>query len=201
MAGKFWDNSSLGMNLASPRPSITVTQILCIMDAIIATAAGSMVIAMIANGSPIRHHLSKVERRLLGRIKVRMNTSNFNFKVFVASVTFLISTLGLVQTASSNGQTFTCSLEPLSFEFYKTNDLDQELTRIFRGGNKVMTTESKLEVHGSGVCRHRIWSFNYYGPITITEMGCYGEITPPDNAVGKISFSNDGSYMREVFCY
>ena len=133
--------------------------------------------------------------------QVKMNTSNFNFKVFVASVTFLISTLGLVQTASSNGQTFTCSLEPLSFEFYKTNDLDHELTRIFRGGNKVMTTESKLEVHGSGVCRHRIWSFDYYGPITITEMGCYGEITPPDNAVGTISFDNESDFRREVFCY
>ena len=60
MAGKFWDNSSPGMNLASPRPSITVTQILCIMDGIIATAAGSMVIAMIANGSPTQPHADRI---------------------------------------------------------------------------------------------------------------------------------------------
>ena len=53
IAGKFWANSSPGMNLASPRLSITATQILCIMDGIIATAACSMVIAMIADGRPI----------------------------------------------------------------------------------------------------------------------------------------------------
>jgi hypothetical protein len=72
VAGKFWDNSSPSMNLASPRLSITVTQILCIMDGIIATAAGSMVIAMIANGSPTQPHADRICIGLFPRLTLRM---------------------------------------------------------------------------------------------------------------------------------
>lgn len=94
-----------------------------------------------------------------------------------------------------------CSLLPLSFYFYEDNDEQIHYVKIIRGEFVDLITSARFDVEGSGPCRHRIWSFDYNGPITIRELGCYGEIHPPKDAVGEISFDSKVDYKRSVFCY
>ena len=67
------------------------------------------------------------------------------------------------------------------------------------GGEEQFTT-AHLDVQGSGSCRYRMWTFEYYGaPITVKELGCYGEVHPPKDAIGEVEFSNN--YAHSVYCY
>jgi len=94
-----------------------------------------------------------------------------------------------------------CSLLPLSFHLYQHNDEQIYYAKIIRDDFVDLITSAELDVQGSGPCRHRVWSFDYHGPITIRELGCYGEVHPPNDAMGEISFDSEVDYKRGVFCY
>ena len=103
--------------------------------------------------------------------------------------------------AASKDLSYTCSLIPLTFNFYQQSDLFTYDIEVKRGDVVDLTTSAEVNIQGSGPCRHRIWSFDYHGPITIRELGCYGEIHPPKDAKGEISFDSEVDYQRGVFCY
>ena len=96
---------------------------------------------------------------------------------------------------------YTCSLPPLKFNFYIQSDDYTYDIEVVRGDLVDLSTQAEVELYGSGVCRHRVWNFDYNGPISIRELGCYGEIEPPKDAVGEISFDSEAGYRRMVFCY
>ena len=104
-------------------------------------------------------------------------------------------------TAATEELSFSCSLTPLTFNFYQQSDLFTYDIEVRRGDFVDLNTSAEVNVQGSGPCRHRIWSFDYHGPITIRELGCYGEIYPPKDAKGEISFDIEVDYKRGVYCY
>jgi hypothetical protein len=105
------------------------------------------------------------------------------------------------EAIEKNDPVHSCSLVPLSFYLYQNNDEKMYFAKIMNGDFVDVITSVELDVQGSGPCRHRIWSFDYHGPITIREFGCYGEIHPPKDAKGEISFDSEVDYKRGVFCY
>ena len=121
---------------------------------------------------------------------------------FVCAIIVLhaLITLNWVNAATKD-LSYTCSLTPLTFNFYQQSDLFTYDIEVKRGDFVDLTTSAEVNIQGSGPCRHRIWSFDYHGPITIRELGCYGEIYPPKNAVGEISFDREVDYKRGVFFY
>ena len=104
-------------------------------------------------------------------------------------------------TAATEELSFSCSLTPLTFNFYQQSDLFTYDIEVRRGDFVDLNTSAEVNVQGSGPCRHRIWSFDYHGPITIRELGCYGEIYPHKDAKGEISFDSEVDYKRGVYCY
>jgi len=48
--------------------------------------------------------------------------------------------------------------------------------------------QATLKTAGSGVCRYAIWSFELNGPMSVSTIGCYGEVLPPEGAVGEVWF-------------
>jgi hypothetical protein len=94
---------------------------------------------------------------------------------------------------------YSCSLPPLAFKFYKMGDGNLYDMEVIRGTAVDLFSAVEADLQGSGVCRHRVWSFDYDGPITVQELGCYGEIQPPEDAVGEVVFGD--SFKQSLFCY
>ena len=112
-----------------------------------------------------------------------------------ALLLFVISaTAGVTRELS-----YSCSLPPLAFKFYKTGDGNLYDMEVIRGTAVDLFSAVEADLQGSGVCRHRVWSFDYDGPITVQELGCYGEIQPPEDAVGEVVFGD--SFKHRLFCY
>ena len=53
---------------------------------------------------------------------------------------------------------------------------------------------------GSGVCRKAIWPFDNNGTMSISTLGCYGEVIPPEGAKGEVNFSNPKEHRLRFFC-
>ena len=112
-----------------------------------------------------------------------------------ALLLFVISaTAGVTRELS-----YSCSLPPLAFKFYKMGDGNLYDMEVIRGTAVDLFSAVEADLQGSGVCRHRVWSFDYDGPITVQELGCYGEIQPPEDAVGEVVFGD--SFKQSLFCY
>jgi hypothetical protein len=112
-----------------------------------------------------------------------------------ALLLFVISaTAGVTRELS-----YSCSLPPLAFKFYKMGDGNLYDMEVIRGTAVDLFSAVEADLQGSGVCRHRVWSFDYDGPITVQELGCYGEIQPPKDAVGEVVFGD--SFKHSLFCY
>ena len=94
---------------------------------------------------------------------------------------------------------YSCSLPPLAFKFYKMGDGNLYDMEVIRGTAVDLFSAVEADLQGSGVCRHRVWSFDYDGPITVKDLGCYGEIHPPEGAVGEVVFGD--SFKQSLFCY
>ena len=94
---------------------------------------------------------------------------------------------------------YSCSLPPLAFKFYEMGDGNPYDIEVIRGTAVDLFSAVEADLQGSGVCRHRVWSFDYDGPITVKDLGCYGEIQPPEDAVGEVMFGD--SFKHSLFCY
>ena len=117
-------------------------------------------------------------------------------KQFTAALLlFIISaTAGVTRELS-----YSCSLPPLAFKFYQMGDGNLYDIEVIRGTAVDLFSAVEADMQGSGVCRHSIWLFDYDGPITVKELGCYGEIQPPEDAVGEVVFGD--SFKHSLFCY
>ena len=60
---------------------------------------------------------------------------------------------------------------------------------------------AEVSIEGSGICRHRVWRFDYQGFTQVTELACYGEVDPPETATGYISFDRDAPYTEWFWCH
>ena len=96
---------------------------------------------------------------------------------------------------------FSCSLPPYNFNVLRKDDQDDKDWVVIKQGtyseeyaNTTLTTE------GSGVCRKAIWSFDHNGPMSISTLGCYGEVVPPEGAMGEITLGI-GDLANDFFCY
>lgn len=107
---------------------------------------------------------------------------------------FVSATAGVTRELS-----YSCSLPPLAFKFYKMDDGNLYDIEVIRGTAVDLFSAVEADIQGSGVCRHSIWLFDYDGPITVKELGCYGEIQPPEDAVGEVVFGD--SFKHSLFCY
>jgi hypothetical protein len=94
---------------------------------------------------------------------------------------------------------YSCSLPPLAFKFYKMGDGNLYDMEVIRGTAVDLFSAVEADLQGSGECRHLVWSFDYDGPITVQELGCYGEIQPPEDAVSEVVFGD--SFKHSLFCY
>ena len=94
---------------------------------------------------------------------------------------------------------YSCSLSPLAFKFYQMGEGNLYDMEVIRGTGVDLVSAVEADLQGSGVCRHRVWSFDYDGPITVKDLGCYGEIQPPEGAVGEVVFGD--SFKHSLFCY
>ena len=112
-----------------------------------------------------------------------------------ALILFVVSaTAGVTRELS-----YSCSVPPLAFKFYKMDDGNLYDIEVIRGTAVELFSAVEADIQGSGVCRHLVWSFDYDGPITVKELGCYGEIQPPEDAVGEVVFGD--SFKHSLFCY
>ena len=84
-------------------------------------------------------------------------------KLTAALILFIISaTAGVTRELS-----YSCSLPPLAFKFYQMGDGNLYDIEVIRGTAVDLASVVEADLQGSGVCRHRIWSFDYDGPITV----------------------------------
>ena len=112
-----------------------------------------------------------------------------------ALILFVVSaTAGVTRELS-----YSCSVPPLTLKFYKMDDGNLYDIEVIRGTAVELFSAAEADIQGSGVCRHLVWSFDYDGPITVKELGCYGEIQPPEDAVGEVVFGD--SFKHSLFCY
>jgi len=82
---------------------------------------------------------------------------------------------------------FNCSLPPYDFNVLRKGDQDdKDWVAIRQGTYSERYTDATFTTEGSGVCRKAIWSFEHNGPMSISTLGCYGEVIPPEDAVGEI---------------
>ena len=112
-----------------------------------------------------------------------------------ALILFVVSaTAGVTRELS-----YSCSVPPLAFKFYQMGDGNLYDIEVIRGTAVELFSAVEADIQGSGVCRHSIWLFDYDGPITVKELGCYGEVLPPEDAVGEVAFG--ASFKHSLFCY
>ena len=77
---------------------------------------------------------------------------------------------------------------------------DNDWVAIRRGTYSEEYAGATSTTEGSGLCRKAIWSFDYNGPMSISTLGCYGEVISPENAVGEITLVKEKHGPR-FFCY
>ena len=83
-----------------------------------------------------------------------------------ALLLFIISaTAGVTREVS-----YSCSLPPLAFKFYQMGDGNLYDIEVIRGTAVDLFSAVEADLQGSGVCRHRVWSFDYDGPITVKDI-------------------------------
>ena len=61
--------------------------------------------------------------------------------------------------------------------------------------------QTTLKTAGSGACRYAIWSLELNGPMSVSTLGCYGEVLPPEGAVGEVWFGSRKEGAKLAFCY
>lgn len=132
----------------------------------------------------------------------------FSKKSCLASVTLVFCSVVSVATAKDslhidgqNKPIFTCELLPLTFQFYE-NKTDNNWIGLIEHGNGEQTilTVQHDEV-GSGLCKHNQFQFDFRGSMTVRGFGCIGEVRPPENANGWITFGEYDHSSPSVFCY
>ena len=77
---------------------------------------------------------------------------------------------------------------------------DKDWVAIRQGTYSEEYADATFSTEGSGDCRKAIWSFDNEGPISISTLGCYSEVVPPENAVGKIAVGK-GDESSGFYCY
>jgi hypothetical protein len=67
--------------------------------------------------------------------------------------------------------------------------------------NVSLVNSNSVKLEGTGVCRHRVAKFKT-GTVEyiFTELGCYGEVTPPENTVGEIVVYIDNIEKMRKWC-
>jgi len=123
-------------------------------------------------------------------------------KYFLSTFTTLILSILLTTVANANPQQATktpavleCSLPPFTFTVYPHEwkpEINGFVSTIYinKHNKPAYIRQVKVKADGSGVCRHSVWTFNLgvdmEVPITVRELGCWGEMNPPENAKGYI---------------
>ena len=132
---------------------------------------------------------------------------DFLMKSCLASITLVFCSVVSVATAKDrlvlDGQSkpiFACELLPLTFQFYQ-NKTDNNWIGLIEHGNGEQTILTvQQDSVGSGLCKHNQFQFDFRGSVTISEFGCLGEIKPPENANGWITFGTPETTTRSVYC-
>ena len=98
---------------------------------------------------------------------------------------------------------FECSLPPEKYSVYRLGEDYEDGSAIFIEMNNY-TSGVKADVweaEGSGICRFQYWVFDYKGKTRLSDLGCYGENFPPENAKGEIIINGPGEYSGSYYCY
>ena len=98
---------------------------------------------------------------------------------------------------------FKCSLPPEKYSVYRLGEGYEDGSAVFIEMNNYTTLVKAdvWEVEGTGVCRFQYWVFDYKGTNRLSDLGCYGETFPPENAKGEIIINGPGEYSRSYYCY
>ena len=96
---------------------------------------------------------------------------------------------------------FECNLPPYNFDVLRKGDQDDKDWVVIKQGKYSQEhAQATFMTDGSGVCRKAIWSFDNKGPMSISTLGCYGEVVPPESAVGEIIIDR-GTFKSGFYCY
>ena len=98
---------------------------------------------------------------------------------------------------------FECRLPPEKYSVYRLGEDYEDGSAIFTEMNNY-TSVAKADVwaaEGSGVCHFQYWVFDYKGTTRLSDLGCFGENFPPENAKGEIIINGPGEYTRSYYCY
>lgn len=96
---------------------------------------------------------------------------------------------------------FSCSLSPYEFNILRKGEwANKDWVAIKQGSYSEHYAQATLNTEGSGVCRYAIWSFELNGPMSVSTLGCYGEVLPPEGAVGEVILGQGASSLR-FYCY
>ena len=132
----------------------------------------------------------------------------FLTKSCLASITLVLCSVVSVATAKDrlviDGQSkpiFACELLPLTFQFYQNNTDNNWIGLIEHGNGEQTILTVQHDRVGSGLCKHNQFQFDFRGSMTVSEFGCYGEVKPPENANGWITFGEHNHSSPSVFCY
>ena len=98
---------------------------------------------------------------------------------------------------------FECILPPEKYSvFMLSENYYEDAAVLIEQYNKRTVVRAHYWVsQGSGVCRFHIWKFNYEGETTLSNLGCYGETSPPENANGTLSLEGPSGLRRSYYCY
>ena len=98
---------------------------------------------------------------------------------------------------------FECSLPPEKYSVYRLGeDYEDGSARFIEMNNYTSVVKADVwEAEGTGVCRFQYWVFDYKGTTRLSDLGCYGETFPPENAKGEIIINGPGEYSRSYYCY
>ena len=132
----------------------------------------------------------------------------FLIKSLFASITLVFCSVFSVATAKDrlviDGQSkpiFACELLPLRFQFYQNKTDNNWIGLIEHGNGEQTILRVQHDRVGSGLCKHNQFEFDFRSSMTVSEFGCYGEVKPPENANGWITFGESSPGAPSVFCY
>ena len=132
----------------------------------------------------------------------------FLIKSCLASITLVLCSVVSVATAKDrlviDGQSkpiFACELLPLTFQFYHNNTDNNWIGLIEHGNGEQTILTVQHDRVGSGLCKHNQFQFDFRGSITVSEFGCLGEIKPPENANGWITFDGQRNRNLTFYCH
>ena len=133
----------------------------------------------------------------------------FLIKSCLASITLVFCSVVSVATAKDrlviDGQSkpiFACELLPFTFQFYQNKTDNNWIGLIEHGNGEQSILTVQHDRVGSGLCKHNQFQFDFLrGSIFIRELGCFGEVDPPENAIGWIEFGEHDHSSPSVFCY